>query len=263
MIAMSNKDAVDLKVLTANMHVGQAVTPGWAAQVHLLKPDIILCQEVIGKAVGELAHLLRNKYRFVPSLAHREGRESTQTPILVRRGRLELLTQGNKQISEWLGGGEHDRLWPTRFGTQARLLDMETQRIINARAVHTWALGPSPPHAVVDGHERQVDSVAQWARSKPLDHIVLAGGDWNENLDNVRPGYAVRAMTDAGMMRAGQGRQPAEAHTSLHGPAYLDDVFFKGIGVKVKDHAIIRNAGTGADHRMVCVTFAVQPMTHR
>lgn len=262
MIAMDNKNAVNLKVLTSNMHVGQAVTPGWAAQVHVLKPDIIFCQEVIGKSVGELGRLLQKKYRFIPGLAHREGREATQTPILVRRGRLELLTQGNPQVSEWLGGGEHDRLWPTRFGTQARLLDMETQRIVNARAVHTWALGPNPPQPVVDGHQRQVDSVAGWAETKPLDHIVLAGGDWNENLDSSRPGYAVKAMTDAGMMRAGVGYHPESARTSLHGDAFLDDVFFKGIGVKVTDHAIIRNAAPGADHRMVCVTFAVQPMRH-
>jgi hypothetical protein len=253
------ENAVELKVLSANMHVGEAMGPGFAAQVHLLHPDIIFMSEVVFNAPTEMEKLLGGKYLIAPDLNHRIGRESSQTPVLLLKSRFELIGQSNAQVSEWLGGGAHGRLWPTRFATQVRAQDNLTHRIVNARAVHTWALGPNVPGPVLREHEHQVDSVVTWAASKAETHVVLAAGDWNEDLNNPQPSYAVRNMATAGMKRAGEGREAPDAHTSLHGPTYLDDVFYKGAGVRVVDHKIVRNAGKGADHKMIVATFNIQP----
>lgn len=255
---MDEKLAVDLKVLIANTHVGLAISPGFAAQVHLLQPDVMLLSEVVLNSPEEMHHLFDKRYLVCPGPDFREGRESSQTPVLLLRDRFKLLSEANPQVSPWRGGGEHGRLWPTRFGTAARALDRETGRIVNARSVHTWAVFPHAPDDVWAGHEHQVDHVADWAKRKKLDHVVIAGGDWNENLDG-GPTYATRAMTGAGMRRAGAGMQPQSAGTSLHGPSFLDDVFLKGDGVRVVGHSIKRNAGPGADHKMVLVTLSVQP----
>lgn len=253
---MSDVEAAHVRVLTANTHVGQAVSPGFAAQVHLLQPDVVLMQEVIDQAIPDVMHLFSKRFHIIPGFDHRDGRESFQTPILLDKERFKLTGEGNQQISPWRGGGDHGRLWPTRYGTQASAVDRETDRIINVRNVHTWALGSNPPRDVVQGHHYQVDHAADWARRKPNNHVVFAAGDFNENLDSGEP-YAVHAMETAGMKRAGKGMEPADAHTSLHAPIYLDDVFYKGTGVRVVNHAIKKNAAPGADHMMVVVTFSV------
>lgn len=250
---------VPLTTLVCNTHVGQCIGREWAGQVLDLRPAVLLPQEVVPEKFGLLVSLLGDEYRIAPGLLHRRGRESTQTPVLLRRDRFKIRSQSNKQVSPWRGGGEHGRLWPTRFATQVRAFDSWSERWLHARSVHTWVAGPKAPDAVKAEHRKQVRDVGQWAHARPAGRIVLAGGDWNENFN--APGRQPCEVTLArhGLVRAGAVGPSSVTRTSAHGPAWLDDVFFRRAGfVHVTGQRTIRNAGSGADHLMVWTAFEVE-----
>jgi hypothetical protein len=251
---------VETNVLACNTHVGEAVDAGWANQVHNMQPQILLLSEISNERVwARLRELVGDMYWINPT---NDGpwvnnREWFQHPVLMHRGRYgRPVKEWNGLVSAWRGGGDHGRLWPTRFRTAVKAFDNRTRRMTFARSVHTWALGPNPPPGVLHEHRKQVDDVADWCegRTNPA-AVVFAGGDWNENLNDPNC-YVRRAMRGANMSLAGRDYH---RRTSKHGDAWLDGVFTREKQFITRDgFDVLENRGSGDDHFMALAKYSIR-----
>lgn len=247
-----------LRVMTVNTHATEALT-SWLVDLMLdLDVHLAFLQEINGdQRWHRVPDLFGRDFHVVPDDEHRVGQWAGATPILARKNRFEVLSQSNPQVTEWLGGGKHGALHPTRYRTAARLADKVTGRQVVGHSVHTWVMGRESWDAE---HVKQVRGVAASCQRRAKGRVVFAGGDWNENLNKpVRSAEDCRAiMRAAGMVRAGERLHMGTQTTSTHGGSWLDDVFFRNDGIAVPQHLRIINVHS--DHFGVLVDFGVLPV---
>jgi len=217
----------NLKVYEANTHVGHAVNAGmnkFHRQVLHINPDFVLLQEVSPRGYQKIVNRFPRWWVVAVPGKHYAGREPHQTVILAKKSRFNLIDSNNRLISPWIGGGKHGRLHPNRNLTVGRFKDKVSGRVIVAFSVHTWA-GLTTKRAR-QGHNHQIDVVANSISWRSWNRVVIAGGDWNEDLNRPRT-HAILRMAKVGAVPTSQVLHHPAQSTSHKGRSRLDDLFFR------------------------------------
>lgn len=239
----------DIVVFEANLHGGHAVNSGtdFKAQVEKMEPHVVLLEEVTPKAFTRLVSWFQDTYNITPAVGHPyKGKFPHATVVMSKKSRFALLSETNDLVSPFVGGGAKGMLWPNRNLPVQRVHDKVTGRVTVLMTVHTWAAANVNHPKILAGHRHQVDTVAANFKNRTKGRVVLAGGDWNENLDGPLQ-YANKVMKAAGAVRAAQV-VGVKGSTSLKGKSHLDDVFVRNdTYVKVIHYRTVTIAG-GSDH---------------
>lgn len=178
-----HSEAHEMKIMTVNFHVGIGVNDQWFNMVDRIKPTVILGQECVLQGFGRLKSHLSHDYFVAPGVTFNIGREAGQTPVLMRKDAFVFIRQGNRLVSQWRGGGDHGRQWPTRFSTWMECRHKASGKIIKARSFHAWVRGDK---IADDGRDKQFGSLREWCRTG--DHVI-AGGDFNAAPEQIQREY--------------------------------------------------------------------------
>jgi hypothetical protein len=192
-----------------------------------------------------------------PKFAH-TGKWAFQTPILLRKDRFELISQGNPLVSKWLGGGHFGQMWPTRFSTRVRVRDRATKRVMIVHSVHHWF--PSKSARVMAGIADQVKALVGSVMIRGKSRVVIAPGDYNQNLNNRigGPKDVRNILAKVDMVNASRVLGHMAEETSVGHRARVDDLFYREAPfLTATDQKILDIAG-GSDHRGVLTTLRVK-----
>ena len=258
-------EGLDLVVWQVNTHRGRCLHPDkiddFARQVHDLAPDVVALCEVTDPDDWKRLHgHFADTFDIYPGpkFAH-TGKWAFQTPILLRKARFDLISQGNPLVSKWLGGGHFGQMWPTRFSTRVRVRDHATNRVMIVHSVHHWF--PSKSARVAAGIAHQIDALVASVKIRGKSRVVIAPGDYNQNLNNRvgGPKDIRNILGNIDMVNASRVLGHEAEETSVGNRARLDDLFYREAPfVTATDQRILDVAG-GSDHRGVLTTLKINP----
>lgn len=252
-----HRDA-DLIAITYNTHMGRAYSDVlWLLRRHR-RASLIYLQEV-----PNIQHLrqwmrangLLETFRIAPG--YQTPGERGLPFILVRRSRFSVVTAVSPRISF---GSRHDRA-----RTSVVLTDRVTGRECWLADIHPDPLGEGFVNAnrgARKTHEAQIQAHVDWLIQAPADAVVLAGGDFNESLDDSVQGADSRLGRRTATARLrGAGLKPAwtAQGEQISRSVHLDD-FFVGADpfVKIKRRVLVDPPSPEGDHPAVVVVLRVR-----
>lgn len=244
-----------IRVLILNGHVGLGIRNGaieWVLERHPWV-NLALIQEA--RSGSDLAAALGPKWAMWPVEQHGRSRATeAMTYVCWRKDRFEPAGGWNRDIT-------HGEKHPRRL-TAIRLVDRKTGRTVVAASVHVAPLGRGFALAdpVARGiHVAQMREYVNLFAGQPEDYVLLAGGDFNEQLWKQVP-ENLSLLSSTGQF--GQiGMKPAHRIVPANGPVRLMELFVKATkSVRVKRRTAFEVPVPGMDHEAVIVHVKVRKL---
>lgn len=244
------RKTVPLRVMVINGHIGIPIRHGAIQWIFRdgKSPHIILAQEIRESEVLRAA--LGDRWEITPFDQPGARRDNeAMTYVCFRSKRFRLLRTANHDIT-------HGEQYPRRM-TAATVLDSRARRFITAASVHCQPLGNGLAAAHPKARRRQTKQL--WAYASflgvmPSTHILLAGGDFNQNLSHEVP-HKLREH-DAHEIFGEVGLKAASSHVK-GGKLGLMELFTSS-NVTVKKRRTVNVPVQGMDHEVVLVNLRVK-----
>ena len=231
--------------LTINGHVGVPFRNGameWWLRRHPFT-NLVLAQEVRDSDRFGLG--LGNGWDWHPADQPGESREvEAMTYVAWRTKAFEFKNGWNRDITF---GENH----PRRM-TAARLEHLDSGQHITAASVHCQPLGDGLVHANRGARDRQTKQLTEYANflgGRPLEDTLLAGGDFNQQVDAIVPPN-VRKHTAQDIFRRA-GMRPAYTQVAKPGHVGLIELFVEPAAVEVVWRRTYEIPVAGMDHEVV------------